>query len=139
MKEVTISLDSYKIDEWKSEILKQCIRDNPDVSKKRIAQLLGLKMTAFEGLSKKTKIYHTKKISIILPHELETIEKYTMISIDENELKYLKDKAKKWDALSKSISEFYHDEVGEYNEKDPVRKGDLIEIGKLAAEAFGWL
>lgn len=49
------------------------------------------------------------------------------------------EKAKKWDELGAKIAEFYCDETGEYNEENPKNKGDLTDIGEIAATAFGWL
>ena len=48
-------------------------------------------------------------------------------------------KAEKWDNLCNTIQEFYCDDTGEYNEENPVRKGDLCDIGEVAAYATGWM
>lgn len=50
-----------------------------------------------------------------------------------------KEKAEKWDALDKKIGNFYTDEKGEYNEDSPQDDGNLLDIGEIAAIAFGWM
>lgn len=55
------------------------------------------------------------------------------------ELVKLTEKADKWDALNKIISEFHCNEKGEYDEENPVRKGDLTDIGEYACILTGWL
>jgi hypothetical protein len=57
----------------------------------------------------------------------------------QDTLETLKAKAEKWDALESKVSEFYLNTEGEYDEENPVRKGDLGDIGEVAAIAFGWL
>lgn len=61
----------------------------------------------------------------------------------QGEIEQFKRKAEKWDKLDKAIGECYgyEDESGEwveYDEEDE-RAGDLIIIGELAANAFGWM
>lgn len=48
-------------------------------------------------------------------------------------------KANKWDSLCSTISEFYCDANGNYSEDNPVRKGDLTDIGEWACIHTGWL
>lgn len=50
-----------------------------------------------------------------------------------------KTKAEKWDLLEAEVSKFYCNKEGEYDEENPERKGDLVEIGEEAASALGWL
>jgi len=54
----------------------------------------------------------------------------------EKELKIIKDKADKWDALQKKIESFYFNEDGSEKEEDGY---DLADIGEVAALAFGML
>ena len=49
------------------------------------------------------------------------------------------EKAKKWDELDVEVSKFYLNANGEYDEENPVRKGDLGTIGEIAASKLGWL
>lgn len=55
------------------------------------------------------------------------------------EIVKMKQKAAKWDNLNNKIAEFYCDESGEYSEENPKRRGDLGDIGEVAATALGWL
>lgn len=48
-------------------------------------------------------------------------------------------KSDKWDSLGESISKFYCNGEGEYDELQPEEHGDLVEIGEVAARAYGWL
>lgn len=50
------------------------------------------------------------------------------------QIKEWRDKAKKWDDLEEKIGKFYPIEEGE----EPEREGDLMDIGELAANAFGF-
>ena len=61
------------------------------------------------------------------------------VTMTKDEAATLKEKAEKWDGLCNSIADFYCDETGEYNEDNPKRKGDLCDIGEVAATATGWL
>ena len=54
----------------------------------------------------------------------------------EQQIKEWKAKAEKWDKLDAEINKCYYDEDGE--ELDDEEGGDLITIGELAAEAFGY-
>ena len=60
-------------------------------------------------------------------------------AVSKTELAKLKQKAEKWDKLGEKIEAIYgtEDENGDWVET----KGDegLIEIGELAAIAYGWL
>jgi hypothetical protein len=51
----------------------------------------------------------------------------------------IEQKAKKWDELDAEISKFYINSKGEYDEENPIRKGDLGDIGEVAASKLGWL
>jgi len=55
----------------------------------------------------------------------------------QNEIEEMMDKANKWDALEKRIASFYFDEDG--NELLDDEGGDLLDIGEVAAMAFGFL
>jgi hypothetical protein len=59
-----------------------------------------------------------------------------VISITEEELKSLSEKAAKWDKLDAKIAEFY-DEF--YDEDHVESDADLDVIGEAAAQAFGYL
>lgn len=52
----------------------------------------------------------------------------------EEELKKMKTKADAWDALDKKIGALYEDEDDNENEE-----ADLLDVGELAAIAFGYL
>jgi hypothetical protein len=60
--------------------------------------------------------------------------KYTLKQIDE-----WKKKAERWDALDEKISKFYCNTEGEIDEDNPENKGDLLDIGEIAARAFNWI
>lgn len=60
----------------------------------------------------------------------------------QEEIEQFKKKADKWDKLDEEIGKCYGYEAEdgewvEYDEEDE-RAGDLIIIGELAANAFGW-
>ena len=70
-----------------------------------------------------------------------------MIEITDEELKILQDKAQKWDELGKEIETFYtttpdgdeipEDEIGlDFDEDEGFT---LLDIGEVAAIAYGWL
>lgn len=50
-----------------------------------------------------------------------------------------KTKADKWDKLSQEIGEYYETEGKDGEEIAPKRKGDLCDIGEVAARAFGYM
>jgi hypothetical protein len=50
-----------------------------------------------------------------------------------------KEKAEKWDKLHTELWKYYSDADGEYTEDNPVKKGDLTDMGEEAAMAFGFL
>lgn len=55
----------------------------------------------------------------------------------EEENRILKIKADKWDKLDDQIAAFYpEDENGDYDEEF---EGNLLDIGEIAASAFGYL
>lgn len=55
----------------------------------------------------------------------------------EKEIKLLKIKADKWDALDKKIASYYADDNGdELSDEDG---GNLLDIGEAAAHAFGFI
>ncbi len=59
------------------------------------------------------------------------------MEISQEEYNALKIKADKWDKLDVQISNFYLQDMGEFDENDS--EGDLSTIGELAAMAFGYL
>jgi hypothetical protein len=59
---------------------------------------------------------------------------YTQEQIEE-----WKAKAEKWDALETEIGKYYPDFDEDDNEIEPVKEGDLNDIGEVAARAFGFL
>lgn len=61
-------------------------------------------------------------------------EDFTIEQIEE-----WKKKADKWDALYKEVSKYYCNTEGEYDEENPERKGDLCDIGEVAASRLGWI
>lgn len=59
---------------------------------------------------------------------------------DHEDLSKMKMKAEKWDKLADKISKCYCNSDGEYDEDNPEIEGaDLLTIGEMAANAFGWL
>jgi hypothetical protein len=48
-------------------------------------------------------------------------------------------KAEKWDALETEIGKYYPDLDENDNEIDPIKEGDLTDIGEVAAIAFGFM
>jgi hypothetical protein len=61
------------------------------------------------------------------------------VSIDLKELEEIREKAEKWDLLKQEVSKFYCDIDGEYSEENPENKGDLCDIGEVAASHLGWI
>ena len=59
----------------------------------------------------------------------------------QQQIQEWKTKAKKWDDLGDSIASFYGDEEAEFDEDGPslVDIGDLVDIGEIAAMAYGFL
>lgn len=62
----------------------------------------------------------------------------------EEQIKELRIKAEKWDALGKQIDACYEDSDEEFGELDEdgtkeESECDLVTIGELAAIAYGWL
>ena len=51
------------------------------------------------------------------------------------QIKALKWKADKWDALDQKISKYYPEEEEENSDEE----GDLLDIGEHAARAFGYM
>lgn len=56
----------------------------------------------------------------------------------EEQIKEWKTKAEKWDSLYDKISEYYVDEDDNIVEDDK-HDGGLLDIGEIAARAFGFL
>lgn len=55
------------------------------------------------------------------------------------QIKEWKEKAMKWDNLGDGISKCYCNSNGEYDEENPEIEGaDLVTIGEMAANAYGW-
>lgn len=64
--------------------------------------------------------------------------RYKLLELEEY-IDKLNIKANKFNDLDKEVSKFYCDVTGEPNEDNPERKGDLGDIGEVAASALGWL
>jgi hypothetical protein len=57
----------------------------------------------------------------------------------QKQIKQWKDKAARWDKLDDEVSKFYCNAQGEVDEDNPERKGDLGDIGEVAARALNWI
>jgi hypothetical protein len=57
----------------------------------------------------------------------------------QEQIQEWKRKAEKWDELDKEIETVYCDENGEIRNDDDDSGGDIITIGEMAAQAFGWM
>lgn len=55
------------------------------------------------------------------------------------EISKYQQKALKWDILDEKIAKCYVDENGDELSQEESEKYDLVFIGELAANAFGWL
>ena len=63
---------------------------------------------------------------------VETILTWSPELVTQDELAEIKLKAAKWDALDKKLTKFYPEDGSD-------GEGDLVEIGEVAASAFGYL
>lgn len=57
----------------------------------------------------------------------------------DEEINIMMQKANSWDALEKKIAKYYENSEGEYDEDNPEENGDLLDIGEIAARAFGFM
>ena len=57
----------------------------------------------------------------------------------ENLIEKYKIKSEKWDKLDEKIGKFYENDIDDEENEDGEDEGNLIDIGEVAAIAFGYL
>ena len=57
----------------------------------------------------------------------------------ENLIEKYKIKSEKWDKLDEKIGKFYENDIDDEENEDGEDEGSLIDIGEVAAIAFGYL
>ena len=57
----------------------------------------------------------------------------------ENLIEKYKIKSEKWDKLDEEIGKFYENDIDDEENEDGEDEGNLIDIGEVAAIAFGYL
>lgn len=67
---VTITKNSYKLEDWEKALVEQCIADNPNQSLEYIASLMGISQRTLERMKQKYGVKVDKATRKILAYDL---------------------------------------------------------------------